>query len=201
MLANIRRAASPSLSEVARAHLPTDRLLAATAPDLDDELWDATDIRLVGVTLSRTVRDLAGTLARRLRAGATLRVVVIDPDSDAPLEAASRTLGVTSPKYYRPQVASTMDVLTALTHLPDAGCRVEMRLLPFVPAFGMYLIDPAAPDGHVLVELYQHRSVEPNPYLDLRAGRDDPWYRFFVDQFTTLWESARPAPGFPALSA
>jgi hypothetical protein len=183
---------------MAGAGLPVDRFLAVAAPDLDNELRSATDIRLVGVTLSRTVQDLAGTLARRLRAGATLRVIVIDPDSDAPLEAAARTLGVTSPEYYRPQVASTMDVLTALTLLPGADCRIEARLLPFVPAFGMYLIDPAAPDGRIHVELYQHRSIEPNPCLGLRAERDDFWYRCFVDQFDTLWDSARPAPEFPA---
>lgn len=201
MPADTRRSASRSLSEAAHTNLPADRLLVFATPDLDDALWAATDIGLVGVTLSRTVRDLAGTLARRLRAGAVLRVIVIDPDSDAALEAASRTLGVTSPEYYRPQVASTMDVLAALTHLPGASCHVEMRLLPFVPAFGMYLIDTTTPDGRILVELYQHRSVEPNPFLGLRAGRDNFWYRFFVDQFNTLWESARPAPEFPALSA
>jgi hypothetical protein len=37
--------------------LPVHRFLAVKAPDLHDELRGAGDIRLVGVTLGRTVRD------------------------------------------------------------------------------------------------------------------------------------------------
>jgi hypothetical protein len=177
-----------------RADVAVDRLLAVKAPALDDDLRAASDIRLVGVTLSRTVRDLVGPLDQRLRAGAVLRVVVIDPDSSAPLEAVARTLGVTSPDFYRPRVSSTMDILAALASLPGSSGQIEVRLLPFVPTFGMYLIDPGAADGRVYVELYQHRSLEPNPCFSVRAERDGRWYRFFVNQFDTLWESARPVP-------
>jgi hypothetical protein len=113
--------------------VPVDRFLAVKAPALDDDLRAADDIRLVGVTLSRTVRDLVGSLDRRLLAGAVLRVVIIDPDSSAPVEAVARTLGVTSPEFYRPRVQSTMDILAALASLPGTAGRIEVRLLPFVP--------------------------------------------------------------------
>lgn len=183
-----------SVQQAVHADLPADRFLAVKAPALDDDLRAASDIRLVGVTLSRTVRDLVGSLDRRLRAGAVLRVVIIDPDSSAPVEAVARTLGVTSPDFYHPRVGSTMDILAALATLPGTAGRIEVRLLPFVPTFGMYLIDAGAPHGRVYVELYQHRSLEPNPCFGLEAERDGRWYRFFVNQFDTLWESARPAP-------
>ena len=51
----------------------------------------ARDIRLVGVTLSRTVRTHLPALTRCLAAGGTVRVVVIDPDSGAEQEAARRS--------------------------------------------------------------------------------------------------------------
>lgn len=173
--------------------LPVHRFLAIKAPELDDELRGAGDIRLVGVTLGRTVRDLARTIERRLRAGATVRVVVIDPDGQAPLDAIERTLGVTSPELYRPRIKSTIEILDNLATESGGKGRIEVRLLPFVPAFGMYLIDPDEPDGHAYVEIYQHRSREPNPCFNLKAARDGHWYRFFVNQFDVLWESARPA--------
>jgi Domain of unknown function (DUF5919) len=186
------RSLTASVNMAVHADVPVDRFLAVKAPALDEHLRAADDIRLVGVTLSRTVRDLVGVLDRRLRAGAALRIVIIDPDSSAPVEAVARTLGVTSPAYYRPRVESTMDILGALASLPGTAGRIEVRLLPFVPTFGMYLIDPATPDGLVYVEMYQHRSLEPNPCFGLRAERDGRWYRFFVNQFDTLWDSARP---------
>lgn len=196
------RAAVQSLAEAVsnatHADVPADRFLAVKAPAIDDELRAADDIRLVGVTLSRTVRDLVGSLDRRLRTGAVLRVVVIDPDTTAPVEAMARTLGVTSPRFYRPRVASTLEILAGLASLPGTAGRIEVRLLPFVPAFGMYLIDPATADGRVYVELYQHRSLEPNPCFSLQADRDGHWYRFFVNQFDTLWDSARPVADLAA---
>jgi len=186
------QALTVSVTAAVHADVPVDRVLAVKAPALDDDLRAASDIRLVGVTLSRTVRDLVLLLDRRLRAGAVLRVVLIDPDSNAPLEAVARTLGVSSPEFYRPRVASTMDILAGLGAMPGMTGRIEVRLLPYVPAFGMYLIDPTLPDGRAYVELYQHRSLEPNPCFSLRPDRDGRWYPFFVKQFDTLWDSARP---------
>ena len=46
-----------SVNDTIRADVPVDRFLAVKAPPLDDELRAADDIRLVGVTLSRTVRE------------------------------------------------------------------------------------------------------------------------------------------------
>jgi len=189
-----------SVNAAVQADVPIDRVLAVKAPALDDDLRAATDIRLVGVTLSRTVRDLVGSLDRRLRAGAVLRVVVIDPDSSAPLQAVARTLGVTSPAFYQPRVASTIDILAALGSLPGSAGRIEIRLLPYVPTFGMYLVDPQTPDGRIYVELYQHRSLKPNPCFNLRADRDGRWYAFFLEQFDILWDSARPVPLAPTIS-
>jgi hypothetical protein len=174
--------------------LPVHRFLAVKAPDLHDELRGADDIRLVGVTLGRTVRDLARSIERRLRAGATVRVVVIDPDGPAPLDAIERTLGVTSPDLYRPRIKSTIEMLDNLAAESGGTGQIEVRLLPFVPAFGMYLIDPDEPDGRTYVEIYQHRSREPNPCFQLKAERDGHWYKFFANQFDVLWDSARPAP-------
>jgi hypothetical protein len=191
------RSLTSAVSDAVHDDVPVDRFLAVKAPNLDDDLRAADDIRLVGVTLSRTVRDLVGTLDRRLRAGAVLRVVIIDPDSTAPIEALARTLGVTSAEYYRPRIASTMEILAALAAMPGTTGRIEVRLLPFVPAFGMYLVDPTTPDGRVYMEIYQHRSLEPNPCFGVRGERDGRWYRFFVNQFDTLWESARPVPVTP----
>jgi hypothetical protein len=152
-----------AVDDAVRDDVPADRFLAVRAPAVDGERRGADDIRLVGVTLART-------------------------------------LGVTSPDLYGPRIESTMEILSHLASAAGVPGRVDVRLLPFVPAFGMYLIDPGEPDGRAYVELYQHRSLEPNPCFGLRAERDGRWYRFFVTQFDVLWDSARPVPRKPQVS-
>jgi hypothetical protein len=71
-------------------NVPADRFLTTRRPVLEVDVAAAADIRLVGVTLSRTVRDLLPVLDRRLRKGASVRVLVIDGDGPARAEAIAR---------------------------------------------------------------------------------------------------------------
>ncbi|MFJ9846659.1 hypothetical protein ACIRYZ_40755 [Kitasatospora sp. NPDC101155] len=59
--------------------------------DLLEHVRAAQDIRIVGVTLSRTLRDLVDELQRRAVAGAVVKVALIDPAGSAPEEAARRS--------------------------------------------------------------------------------------------------------------
>src|ERR1017187_4827512 len=61
--------------------VPADRFLKMRMPALDADIAAAADIRLVGGTLTRTVRDLLPILDRRLRKGASICVLIIDGDS------------------------------------------------------------------------------------------------------------------------
>jgi hypothetical protein len=71
---------------------------------------------------------------------------------------------------------------------------LQLRLLPFVPTFGMCLIDPSERHGLLYVEMYLHKSVEEDPSFTLRADRDGERYQLFLRQFETLWENAKPLP-------
>jgi hypothetical protein len=172
--------------------VPADRFLKTRMPALDADIAAAADIRLVGVTLTRTVRDLLPNLDRRLRKGASIRVLVIDGDSPARTEAVARSRGADSPDFYQHRLASTIDLLGVLASAAPDEVALQLRVLPYVPTFGMCIIDPAEPYGRIHVEIYQHQTIEQNPSFILRADRDSPWYQLFAQQFETLWDSARP---------
>jgi hypothetical protein len=178
----------------AHGEVEADRYLHDRTPALNEEIRSAMQINFVGVTLTRTVRELVGGLDERLRAGATVRVIIMDPDSNAPAEAAARGHGVTSKDFYQPRLKSTIDLLAVLRPAASGADSLQVRLLPFVPTFGVCLIDPQGQHGRAFVEIYQPRSLEPNPKFALRANRDVRWFGFFSRQFDTLWESARPLP-------
>jgi len=65
--------------------------LTGDKPGLLEEVSGAQDIRIVGVTLSRTLRNLVDELRRCASAGAVIQVALIDPTTTAPVEAARRS--------------------------------------------------------------------------------------------------------------
>jgi hypothetical protein len=191
-VAGLRATVSRVLAEQA-GELPAQRFFSTHTAEVADDVARARDVRLLGVTLTRTVRDLLPVLERRLAAGASVRVVIIDVDSPARGEAVSRSRDADTPNFYHNRVSSTIDLLRVLAR-SSQSISLELRALPFVPTFGMCLTDLGEGHGRAHVEIYQHKSIEPNPSFTLRAGRDGRWYDLFVAQFDTLWKSGRPVP-------
>ncbi|WP_328747785.1 hypothetical protein OHT57_19810 [Streptomyces sp. NBC_00285] len=167
--------------------------LAHDKPELVQQVRGAQDIRIVGVTLGRTLRNLIDELQSRVAAGATVRVALIDPGGSTPAEAARRSTMPDRPSVYENRLRSSLDLLRELTEAPGALDRVEVRLLPFVPAFGLVLLDPQRPNGLIHVDIYSHNSATGDAVLTLRSGRDGHWYENFQSEFDRIWAFGRPA--------
>jgi hypothetical protein len=178
------------LAVAAAERPPADRYLDSRRPVIEEAVETAGEVGLAGVSLTRTVNDLLPALERRLRTGLRLRVLLIDVDSPAYAEAMARSAWADSADFYRNRVASTTDLLRRLASTAHDSSSVELRMLPFVPAFGLRLIDA----DRVWVRIYQHRSLEADPTLSLTSERDAKWYAMFAGQFETLWASVRPYP-------
>jgi hypothetical protein len=170
----------------------TDRLLAVSASGADADLGAARDIGIIGVTLNRTVRNQMTALQQCVRRGGTVRVAVIDPAGDVTAEAARRSTAPGSPEVFVHRLRPTLDLLARLAATPGPG-RVEIRLLDFVPAFGLLMVDGTGPDGHLRVDVYSHRFGGREPALQLLAGRDPAWYPHFAAEFEQIWATGRPA--------
>jgi hypothetical protein len=161
-------------------------------PDTERELPEASDIRLVGVTLNRTVRSHLSALERCLATGGSVRVVVIDQASVAAREAARRNGLPTDAGLFEHRVRPTVDLLRVLSAPPGVADRLQVRLAPFVPSFGLTMIDPDTNHGLVSVEIYSHRPGGEEPLLALTAEHHPHWYRHFQAEFAQIWASARP---------
>jgi len=165
----------------------------AGEPRHEAKFQNAKNIYIAGTTLTRTVTNYLGVLEQRLKEGASIRVIIIDPKSDAATQSALRSYGVKNDEFYRNRIKPTLDLLNILASLPDLKGKLELRFLPYTPSFGLTLIDPDTVDGSIYVEIYQHKSLELHPTFVLDARRDEKWYRFFQHQFEALWSSARAA--------
>lgn len=152
----------------------------------------ASDIRLVGVSLNRTIRSNLSTLERCLIAGGSVRVVVIDPGTAAPEEAARRSGVPTHGGIFAHRLRPTVDLLRLLAEAPQTADRLQVRLAPFVPSFGLVMVDPDAGHGWLSVEIYSHRPGGVEPSLTLTAEHHPQWYWHFRAEFDQIWTRARP---------
>jgi hypothetical protein len=151
------------------------------------------DIRLSGVTLSRSVRNNYDAFERCLRAGGTVRIALIDPESRAPAEAALRCGVADQPEVFDRRLRPTIDLLRQLCASDHGAGSIEVRLLPYVPAAGLTLLSPTTDEGRILVDVYAHRPVGPEPVISLSRGRDPRWYAHFLDEWDRVWAGGRPA--------
>jgi len=170
-----------------------DRLLSPARPGTDADLRAAGEIAIIGVTLSRTLRHHLADLRACLQRGGTVRIAVIDPSGDAVAEAARRSSVPASPEIFEHRLRPTADLLRELTAAAGPG-RLEVRLLDFVPAVGLLMIDPDEADGRLWVDIYSHRFAAEEPTLPLHAGRDRVWYAHFRREFEQIWTAGRPGP-------
>ncbi|MEU8229177.1 hypothetical protein AB0C12_06155 [Actinoplanes sp. NPDC048967] len=170
-----------------------DRLLAPSTSGVDLDLGTADDIRAVGVTLARTIRNHYAALQQRLDAGATVRIALIAPEAATIAEAARRSTIADSPAIFEHRLRPTLDLLEGLAQCAAAGPgRLQVRLLDFVPAFGLVAVDAETPHGQVRVDIYSHRCGTQEPTLPLYADRDARWFRHFVAEFDRVWAVGRP---------
>jgi hypothetical protein len=173
------------LLEITRKHLvekpPADRLLHSSTSGADADLSGATEVDIVGVTLNRTVRNNAAAIAQCLRRGGTVRIAVIDPHGEVLAEAARRSTTPGASGIFANLLRPTLDLLDGLNG------DLQVRLLDFVPAFGILAVD----GRRLNVDIYSHTFGGKEAALSLEADRDHIWYQHFRAEFDQIWASGR----------
>lgn len=155
------------------------------------DLSSANTVYLVGLTLARTSREFLYTLGQRLTTGATVRFIILDPELDSVLEQAYLRSFIAPIEFWRDTLKTTEKVIDALAKSPNSKGTVEVGYLPYIPSFGLVMIDPDQSHGICFVEIYQHRSAEPHATFQLRASDDQYWFKYFQEQFDGMWKSCR----------
>lgn len=161
--------------------------------ELIDRRARATDVLLIGLTMTRTVQGMRTDLPRILKAGGRVRVLVLDPTDEALLMTADRhrshPRGV---ERLRARIRATLDDLIAVRE--QHGGRLEIRVLSSIPSAGFNCLDVDRPDSVVCVQHYEfHPEGEATPIM-VFSKDDAPWYRHFGAEAERLWESGAGWP-------
>jgi hypothetical protein len=72
----------------------------------------------------------------------------------------------------------------------------EYRYAPVNPGFSLVAIDPEDRHGVLIVEFhgFHNESTESRMHIELTRALSEHWYAYWLDQFTSLWQTSRP-PG------
>jgi hypothetical protein len=159
-------------------------------PHLEERFRRAKFIAINGMTLSTTSDNFWGTFEQRIEDGAGIRLLIIDPEHPALSVAANRFHKHQDPQRVRREIEHTLDNLESLVATTGSKGSFQVRLLPFVPPYGIWLIDANTPQAEIWVELYTFRD-EPEPSFQLFPSRDGVWFAFFQQQFETMWNASK----------
>lgn len=162
-------------------------------PDLIVRRASASDILLVGLTMTRTVQGMRSELPAILRNGGRIRVLVLDPADDLLMAVADRqrshSQGV---EYLKQRVLTTLEDLTRMRE--RVAGQLEMRVLSSIPTAGFSILDRSKPDGLVCVQHYEfHPDGEAAPVMSFSVG-DQPWYDHFAAEAERLWKAGTEWP-------
>ncbi len=170
-------------------------------PELPPQRAMAKDLLYIGISGARTVQSMRNDIRRMLPAGATIRVLLIDPTAGHLVrEAASQSTAPFEADRLASRIRNSLDELATLC--ADTGGNLEIRVTSFVPRLNINSINARTPSGVIYVQHYEYRATigEPRPIFRLDA-QDGYWYTHFVDEAERMWDDGNPWPLAPTTSA
>ena len=156
----------------------------------------ATKIDICGVVLSSEIDKNIGLLKSKILQGANIRIMIIDPNSEATKMALLRSDNIDNDEYYRKKLEVTFDNINFLLksiskNITTTVGSLEVKMLQYSPSFGIIKTENNN-SKNIIVELYPHHIGYDNPPIFMINGNVDlNYYQYFEAQFNTMWERAK----------
>lgn len=154
---------------------------------------DGNEVFISGITLVRTIGKLHEAIFDRVVDGADIKIMLLDSSAtEAISQLKLRSWGTVQDGYYENRIAATsgqIDVIGEnIRGISGASGSIELGLLPFVPSYGLLIVDPKdSLQGKAWIEIYHHRTDNPSPKFTIQRSRDSDWFEFFYEQFNEMW--------------
>ena len=158
-------------------------------PALDAYIQAANTIDMCGFTLTSAINKQFSNIRERIREGASIRLLIADPDSPALQMASLRSEQPDGGVYFRKRLEATFQDIEYLQQSwaehqtqstnPAKKGSLSVRLLPYAPSFGVLVFDRTQPYGKIIVELYAHKTFRESATFSLTSQRDGNWHEYF----------------------
>lgn len=159
---------------------------------LDTILSESNEICFSGYTLIRILKHYESILTKRVRSGAIVRLIMVDPES----KSAQIILENSEIKDFPSDIQLSIDYARRINNdgRSNKRGRVEVRLISWIPSCSLILIDPKRSNGLVRVTIYPpffRSPIAARPHFNLSQLTHRQWYATYVEQFEKLWQQGR----------
>jgi len=152
----------------------------------------AQDILMVGRTLGVVLR-FTEPLEERLRSGATVRLVILNPNQYGLFEAAC--VGDVPSGTLKADHRTGWDLVRRIARASRSSDQLQLRLTNSVPTLSLVTIDGHLPSGTILVEMIPYgKSANLRPHLLLSVREHPRWFAYFREVAEDSFRDAVPMP-------
>jgi len=198
------------IEQLQRSDRPPASQFFTGLPDIGPLIQQHSEIDMCGVSLTSTINRQLTAIREGVCQGKSFRIMIVDPGTDEIASDALKQAGARSEvgdiTYYQTRLSATMrDLRFLLETVGPNGPELlssrtpgslQVRLLSYVPGFGIAGFDTRQPDGSIFIEVFPNHGG----YASLAAFRlteniDGIWYSNYRSQFEAMWQRAKPWPG------
>lgn len=156
---------------------------------INNDFAEATEVWMIGVTLTRTVRTYYSTIEKKLQKGQTIRVLLVHPEGAAVEMAETRVYGRSNVERIKAEIRGILGDLCDLCSTTSG--KLEIRTVRNPLTFGAMVMNPDSESGILYLEHYPFKiEGGSKPKLVLR-WQDGRWYKFYRDELRTLWDNSQ----------
>ena len=156
--------------------------------NLERDFEEASELWLVGVSLTTTVRTRYSLIEKKLRAGHQIKALLVHPDSPAVEMSEDRAYGRPNTERASNDIRNTLQDLCDLSQTVPG--RLEIRTIHHLIGHGVIAKDPETASGTIYIENYPFKTEGGSRPKFVMGARDGSWYDFFKEELYNLWDSA-----------
>jgi hypothetical protein len=204
MLARLQK---PSIDEIL---LPYKRWME----DIETNLASANEVWVLSRTCTRFWEDYRNLLQGILDRNGCIRLLLVDPHNGALKMIANsielaRSRDVAGQRFLKVIPADGTNRLALLQaqvedfvkyvagYSSQVGAeRLALRMIDYLPAHTLVIVNGASEQGVIFVELGTfHSDGRSRPTFSLRRIKESQLYSLYIDEYQAMWEYARPLDG------
>lgn len=158
--------------------------------DIRERLQKCNDLLLIGPILLRATKNFYAIYEERLKRGARMRVLLVNPDHVAADIIGTRPYSDVNVERTRSEIRAS---LQSWQHLSQGtGGRLELRVIDYPLSYGGFFFDTGEPNGSIYVRYYPYKMRDDTRPRLVLYPRDAYWFAFYCEEAAALWAAAVP---------
>ena len=147
----------------------------------------ATDLWLVGVSMTTIVRTHYSLIEKKLRSGHSVKALLVHPEGAAIEMSEMRVYGRPDVERAKGEIRNTLQYLCDLRQSTKG--KLEIRTIQNPLGHGVIAKDPETASGILYIQNYPFKTEGGSrPKFFLRS-KDGYWYDFFKKELYNLWDN------------